>query len=90
MARRTTASANRNPSVVASFIAGGSRRRTASIWSLGMPASSAMSTTSCVQGPQSSARAPTILAAKLASIGTASRWADAFMTGANLKKAAGE
>jgi hypothetical protein len=49
-----------------------------------------MSTTSCVQGPQSSANAPTILAAKLASIGTASRWADAFMTGANLKKAEGE
>ena len=37
------------------------------------PASSAISTVSCVHGPQSSALAPTILAAKLASTGTTSR-----------------
>jgi hypothetical protein len=43
-----------------------------------------------VHGPQSSAIAPVILAAKPASGGTTSRCAEAFVTGANLKKAAGD
>jgi hypothetical protein len=36
---------------------------------------------------QSSASAPAVLAVKLATTGTTSRWLDAFISGANLKKA---
>jgi hypothetical protein len=49
-----------------------------------------MLTVNCAQGPQSSAIAPVILAAKLASIGTTSRCDEAAASRANLKKARGD